>query len=1105
MDGALTLGVFAVAGLTTRSQTPPVPVLVRWSHNLKSEVKPLVLNADQMATWTEGGRRVVLLHGRVWVEVGILHVRMQEAVVWLDEEGKRTSGIYQGDVYAEGDVHIEDGPKNMEGQRALINLSTRGEVKLRAYSSKVVQKALPSDPFYRKARAVRFPEAAPAAPGIIQQTSYEAPAQANPPQPEATPSKPEVKATPVQQQVPPPLPWPPPAVPDNPPPNPTIQPPGPAPPAPTLPPATVPPAVVPPAPQPGPGQSPPGTLPPGVPMPRSTLPLQQAPPPRVAPPPGPPRQVSIVPRTSQPIQFKTIPLPNGETAGVVTSGVILVVRNAGNGVGLVDIEADRLVFWTRGDTQKLFNHLRSPEGQETRALEFYLAGNVELRQASQGKNRLIRADQVYYDVRRNVAVALQADMEMTQKGLPYPLHLHADELFQLSPTQFRVVKAEVFSSLLPSDPGLKVVVGEATLEDKRVPRRSIFGRQVVDRNGQPVLETQELFDSRDDVFVFEHVPVFYLPFLKGDANDPLGPLKNLSFNYNRIFGFQALATLDVYELLGMSKVPGTRWNLNVDYLSHRGPALGTDFDAAGVNLLGMPNKYIEQVKAYGIDDGAKDELGGGRGPLDHHPELRGRLFWRQNIQELPDGFTVQTQLSALSDKNFLEQYYKREFDTDPNQETFLYVKQQQNNWAWTGIAEPRIRNWVTETEWLPRFDGYLLGESFFDLLTYNAHASVAYAQLKVTNVPPFPDPAVQPTDVNTSTGRFDIFQEISLPFYFGPVKVVPYAVLDLTYYTEDLTGSDRGRIYGAGGVRASLPLSRLYTDVHSDLFNINGLYHKITLTGNYYNAESNTPYTQLPQLDRLDDDATDQARRDFSFPIPPSLISTEAAINPLYLTNPNKYDPQRFAIRQLVDNRIDTLDTIDTFQLDVFQRWQTKRGYPGQQHIIDWMTLDLSGNFYPHAQRDNFGESFGFLQYDYLWNIGDRTAFTSSGWVDPFPGGARVFTVGGFLNRPDRTNFFLGFREIDPINSQAVTASVTYVFSPKYAITGASTYDFGTNKGLSNMLMLTRMGSDLQVSFGITYNAILNNFGVQFEILPNLVSPARRMALAGMPTPLLGR
>jgi hypothetical protein len=401
-------------------------------------------------------------------------------------------------------------------------------------------------------------------------------------------------------------------------------------------------------------------------------------------------------------------------------------------------------------------------------------------------------------------------------------------------------------------------------------------------------------------------------------------------------------------------------------------------------------------------------------------------------------------------------------------------------------VEPRIRNWVTETESLPRVDGYLLGESFFDLFTYNVHGSAGYFQLKPTTEPP---PPVEVTQMSDDTGRFDLYQELSLPFYVGPVKVAPYGILDLTYYTEDLTGTDQGRVYGAGGVRASLPMSRLYPDVHSLLWNLDGIYHKILFTGNYFNAKSSVSHVVLPQLDPLNDDATDESLR-FIKPLEPSINpahGTALELSPVF-------DPQLYAIRRLVDNRIDTLDTVEVFQFDVLQRLQTKRGYPGQEHIIDWMTLDLSGSFFPHSQRDNFGENFAFLQYQYDWNIGDRTALTSTGWFDPETNGPRVFTIGASLNRTDRTSFFLGFRDLYPINSQAVTAAVTYVFSPKYAITASSTYDFGNTGALANSFVLTRMGSDLQVSLGLTYNATLNTFGVTFEVIPNLVAQNRRVA-----------
>ena len=115
-----------------------------------------------------------------------------------------------------------------------------------------------------------------------------------------------------------------------------------------------------------------------------------------------------------------------------------------------------------------------------------------------------------------------------------------------------------------------------------------------------------------------------------------------------------------------------------------------------------------------------------------------------------------------------------------------------------------------------------------------------------------------------------------------------------------------------------MPLSRLYPDVCSELLNLNGINHKIVLSANYYFADSDTTFRRLPQLDRLDDDATDQARRDIA-PFQPSFNPAHG----VFLVTSPLFDPQTYAIRRLVENRIDTLDSVDVLQMDLRQRWQT--------------------------------------------------------------------------------------------------------------------------------------------------------------------------------------
>jgi hypothetical protein len=1034
--------------------------MVRFSHDVPGETRPIVIDADDITTWTEGNTRVLLVKGHVLIQQGVVRAQFADGVVFVDLAAYQAKQVWNLDVYGEGGASVQNGAEVTNGTTASLDLHTGGDLKLNAHKNKVAEAARADDPVYRRALAQRAGATGVAAPtppppppaGDIERTGLSEPAE---------PVGPVTPATPTQGTLPPPAP-PTVPLPPAPPPPPPPPPGGTATPGPTTPVA-------------------PGGLIPGIggPAPGAQAPV---------------RQFSVVPRNPAGFHIERKPVDVGpgqppEMATIITGGFILTVRSVDprGGVDFLDIEADRGVIWTHGDTGDQAERLQSSEGVTGRELEIYLAGNVEIRSRSGRDERTLRADEVYYDVSRNVALALSADLEWRQPGLPDMIHFTADELQQTSQTTFRGLRGTFFSSKLPSDPGLKVMFAEATLEERKQIRRSIFGREVVNlQTDQPVVDVQKLVRA-DDIFLrVEDVPVFYLPFLQGDANDPLGPLRDISFGYDRIFGFQAKLTWDVFDLIGVTRPVGTNWKLDTDYLSDRGPALGTEFTIAGKDPFGIKGAYSGMISLWAIHDTGEDILGGTRDDQPH-PDWRERFFTRGRVDDMDGGFSVQGQLAYFSDQNVQEQYDKLPFDTDPNYESFLYLKQQQSNWAWTLLADDRLnQDWFTRTNWLPRADGYLIGQSLFDVLSYDAHLDLGYAQLRPATIGPSPiysgAPPTLPNAVAVDTGRADLQQEVRVPFYLGPVKVVPYADLTLSYYTNDIYGQEKGRAVGGGGVMASLPFTRLYPDVHSLLWNLDGIDHKIVLSGNYYYAGSTASHTTFPELDRLNDDVDDYSLR-YITPLQP-LINTG---NGVALMSSPVYNTQLYALRQLVQDRIDTLDTIEELQLDVRQRWQTKRGFPGNEHIIDWMTLDLSATVFPAAQRDNFGSTFGFLQYDWNWNIGDRTALTSSGWVDPETNGPRFFSFGAYLNRTDRTSLFLGYRQIDPLESKAVTAAVTYVFSPKYAMSAGTTYDFGTSQALSNSLVLTRMGSDVQLNLGLTYNALTNAVGVQFEIIPNLI------------------
>ncbi|MFO0799913.1 MAG: hypothetical protein U0804_20780 [Gemmataceae bacterium] len=785
---------------------------------------------------------------------------------------------------------------------------------------------------------------------------------------------------------------------------------------------------------------------------------------------------------------------------VFMGGVIVSVSpgadKAGKAQPAMEFATDSAVVWVTGTKVNNVAEGFEASPETKREVEVYLTGNVVIRTVSAAAKETVgqtlRAEEIYYDVARNRAVAVNADLEMATRQAPDGVHLTGKEIRRLDRENWEVLDGSAYSSKLPSDPGFQLTSTRATLRERTVQPTNIFGIPYRDFDGNPVEAPERILTIRNAVTRLADLPVFYLPYLKVDANDPLGPLTAIGLGQDRIFGTQVYTTWDVYKLLALRPPAGHRWRMDLDYLSDRGPAAGTNYD---YTLPPDPDRGYSPgggyMRLYGLSDGGVDVVGGGRGVEPTHPDFRGRGQWRHQQELFSADTYFQGQLSYLSDQNFLEQFYKAEFDLGPNQDTFAYLTHRYRNMWAAALVQPKIdRNWLTQTMWLPRVDGAITGESFWDLLSYNARANAGYALLRPSQQNPF---AVMPTDRYVDTGRFNLNQEVSVPFDLGPVRLVPYGTLDLAYYTQALTGDDLGRVYGGGGLSANLPFSRLYEGATSELLNVRGLYHKASVGANYYYAQSSTAYTNLPQLDRLNDNTTDYTYNYARTYFPQNLPGPDG----LALAYSPVYDAQRYAIRRVVDNRTDTLDDMQVLRLENRNRFQTKRGYPGLEHTVDVFSLNLGASFFPNPARDNFDHPWAFLEYDGLWNVGDRVALMSAGWVDPFDLGARYWNVGASLDRPDRTSFYVGYRQTDPVNSKTVTGSVTYQLSRRYFTNVGVSYDFGMQQALTNSFSVTRTGSDMTFTFGVTYNALVNNFGVQFLLVPNLVAYSAQGRLGG--------
>ncbi len=860
-------------------------------------------------------------------------------------------------------------------------------------------------------------------------------------------------------------------------------------------------------------------------------------------------------------------LPDGTQVIVVRNGVNIQMRSKQQGI--VDIEADSVVIWKHkggrdAPDQVDFNgQLVDSDGDP---LELYLEGHVVLRQDQliyQGKpdQRTYQGERIYFDVQKGQLLAINAQAELFAPGLITPLKVKSPRILQYHPvvtgpdgvprlSTLSAMQAEQTESTGSrfANPGYK-------FRSRSVDVTQVLDSQAEPKPGRTPFDKDDLtwlIDARQNLFYFGPVPVFYLPRIRVEADDINPPIQGVSFATNNFFGQQFRVDYDLFNLLGIRHPPEIDvWNLDVDYLSARnkkfgqGIALGSEIGWYGTDLLNdindpyhknklappsRLNNYAGYFDVYGLFDGSRDVLGGGPAVITDGPnnnaagrqgytrlsnpffnEFRGVVTFR-HMQSLvkPDtpfdeDFRLNAEIGFFSDRNFLEQYFKRRFDVGLDQENLAYLIRQKQNVAATLLAETNLQTFNTETQWYPKLDYYRLGDSLLgDRLTYFQHSGVNYANVhtaaEVNNKTIFaylPTDPISNTNGTFESGRIFTTHELDMPLNFQFLRVTPYLQGQAMGWNNQIGGHAVGRIWGAAGARADVMFWKAFPGVESELFNVHGLNHKIDLVADYRDSYSNVPLNSIGVQDDLDDNAYEYTRRYF------------ALTNYVGGVLPAQYDPRNLILRRGLSPITGTTDvqaSINMLKLGIHQRLQTKRGQEGRRHINDYMVFDVDTTYFPNAARDNFNKPFGQNFYNFEWYIGDRTSIVSYGWFefwkvaglpylnyntsldrnDPF--GLHIITSGLSITRIPKGNMFIGYSIVNtgPINTSALNAQYSYWLSPKYFGTLAESYDFGNGILLAASGSLTRIGADYLTSVGLTVSPLQHSYQFVVTISPRL-------------------
>lgn len=835
-------------------------------------------------------------------------------------------------------------------------------------------------------------------------------------------------------------------------------------------------------------------------------------------PPGA-RRIRVFPRSDVRTQAQWFPdRATNQWIAVIESGVNVIIEGLtlpeqpgmpqllrSAPVGTIDVSTDRMVIWTTGgDEPDLAGNRLQPNNVP---LEIYMEGNIVFRQG----DRIIYADRMYYDVTNQVGTVLSAELLTPVPKYEGLLRLRAEAIRQLDRDHFYAEHAYVTSSRIGA-PSYRLQAGSATLVDRQVPRLDpVTGAPIVDPETGEVQTQPERLATLDNSFLYlDDLPVFYWPTFATDLEESSFYVRRIRLRHDNVFGTQALVDLNMYQILGLRSPPkGTDWGASLDYLSRRGFGHGTNFSYHRDGFLGIAGPAAGLWDYWGIADHGADNLGLDRRSVPPEKDYRFRLFG-QHRQMLAGDVQLSGEVGLISDHNFLEQYYEREWYELKDESTGLELKKIRDNTAWSIALDYRLYDFVTQTDWLPRGDHFWLGQSLLgDRLTWFEHTTVGYGQFRTLDAPAAAqNPGdkfrylpweTTPGGVPTSPAgeRFATRHELDLPFQLGVVKFVPYVLGEFAHWGEDLSGDDLQRLYGQVGVRASVPMWSVDPSVQSVLWNLNGIAHKVVFDAEFSFADANRDLTALPLYDPLDDDSIEAFRRRFvpnTFPAPLGSLPPSPAI-------PLAFDERFYALRTgmagWVTAPTEIADDLTAFRLGMRHRWQTKRGTPGQQRIVDWITLDSNLVLFPDKDRDNFGQALGLLDYNARWQVGDRLALLSSGIFDFFHDGQRLISVGGFLDRPPRGGLYLGVRLLDgPISNTILSMSYSYRMSPKWVSAFSTSIDLRRQGNIGQNFTITRVGESFLLSAGFHADASRGSYGASFAVEPRFL-PKTRLGHAG--------
>ena len=665
----------------------------------------------------------------------------------------------------------------------------------------------------------------------------------------------------------------------------------------------------------------------------------------------------------------------------------------------------------------------------------------------------VRAPRVFYDMQANRATLLDAVFYTYDARRQIPLYVRAASVRQTSASDFQATDAKLTTSEF-AVPHFSIGAGELTLQQFR------------DDNGQ----VGQLFEARDTTLNVGKAPVFYWPYLAAYGLDT--PLRSLNVGYSSNTGPEIETQWDLFSLLGRTAPEGTDAELNLDYLGDHGLGVGVEGDYNRSDSLGRFRGYLL------ADDSGEDRVGGRT--INFQDDQRGVLLARHRTY-LPANYEVSLEGAYVSDPTFLEEFYPDDAAAGKAYETSAYVKWQEGSQAVDALAVTDLSQFIEQLDTL-QSQGYtverypelthriiggepLPGVSWFSQTSFSQLRLLggddtpgdrgftdAQAQrfFGINATDTFDDRLDQLNLPDQSVRRLDTRQELSIPLAAGPIDITPYVVGRITAYDDDFAqfnggNDDQVRFWGETGLRLGTEFSKADGSVRSRLLDVDGIRHIVSPSATFFLNGATISPEDLPV-----------------------------------------YDPT-----------VESLAEGAGVRLGVTNTWQTRRGGPGRQRTVDWITwqndlvlrsddADVAapiGRYYDYRPEytvggDHFFTQLRWLVTDTLGLAGELTHSLEEDQV-------AQWRVGSTLNHTPRLNSYVSYEEINPLDSQLLSYGFAYQLTTKYRLGFNQTLDFSENDSRQIDLVVDRKLPRWTLRVKVGYDEIDDESRVSLTLIPD--------------------